>query len=196
MTLPDNYTVLEMEAWRHQQRKQLIESRIAVGGYQRKIWQQEIIDKLHHFLKDMKPSTIAFYWPFKGEIDCRELISELLQQGWQAVLPAVIKENSPLEFRQWTPETPMIPGVWKIPVPQSRTILTPEVILIPLVGFDESDYRLGYGGGYYDRTIAEIETSPIIIGLGFELSRLATIYPQSHDIAMDVILTEAMHKIT
>ena len=191
MTLVDNDTPRELETWRQQQREQLIARRIAVGGYQRKLWQQAIILKLHHILKDMEPSTLAFYWPFKGEIDCRGLIAELLQQGWQAALPAVIKENSPLEFRLWTPETSMISGVWKIPVPQTRMIVEPKVMLIPLVGFDDDHYRLGYGGGYYDRTLAEIKSSPMKIGLGFEQARLTTIYPQRYDIAMDVILTEA-----
>lgn len=190
MTLPDNDKPLEIKAWRHQRREQLIEKRIAVGGYQRKLWQHEVLLKLHDMLKDMEPGIIAFYWPFKGEIDCREMIADMLQQGWQAALPAVTKVGSPLEFRQWTPESPMIPGVWKIPVPQARTIVVPNVMLIPLVGFDECHYRLGYGGGYYDRTIAEIESSPLKIGLGFEQTRLKTIYPQSYDIAMDVILTE------
>jgi len=111
MTLPDNYTQLEMKTWRQRQRQQLIEKRIAVGGYQRKLWQQEILFKLNDILKDMEPGIIAFYWPFKGEIDCRELITDMLQQGWQAALPAVINVRSPLEFRQWTPEMPLIPGV-------------------------------------------------------------------------------------
>ena len=75
-------------------------------------------------------------------------------------------------------------------MPQSRTIVVPNVILIPLVGFDECHYRLGYGGGYYDRTIIEIEPLPMKIGIGFEQARLTTIYPQSYDIAMDIILTE------
>lgn len=195
MTLTDNYTPLEIKTWRHQQREQLIGSRIAVGGYQRKIWQQEILLKLHDVLKDMEPGIIAFYWPFKGEIDCRELISDMLQQGWLAALPAVTKLNYPLEFRQWTPETPLISGVWKIPVPQSRTIVMPDVMLIPLVGFDENQYRLGYGGGYYDRTVIDLKPSPIKIGIGFEQARLETIYPQSHDIAMDIILTETTTNI-
>jgi 5-formyltetrahydrofolate cyclo-ligase len=190
MTLTETYTPLEIKTWRHHQREQLIESRIAVGGYERKIWQQEILLKLQDVLKDMEPGIIAFYWPFKGEIDCRELISDMLQQGWLAALPAVTKLNSPLEFRQWTPETPLIPGVWKIPVPQSRTIVIPNVMLIPLVGFDEHHYRLGYGGGYYDRTVIDLQPSPIKIGIGFEQARLETIYPQNHDIAMDIILTE------
>ncbi|MDO7596126.1 MAG: 5-formyltetrahydrofolate cyclo-ligase [Pseudomonadota bacterium] len=167
MSLTETYnTPLEIKTWRHQQREQLIESRIAVGGFQRKIWQQEILLKLHDVLKDMELGIIAFYWPFKGEIDCRELISDMLQQGWLAALPAVTKLNSPLEFRQWTPETALIPGVWEIPVPQSRTIVMPDLMLIPLLGFDGYQYRRGYGGGYYDRTVIDLQPSPIKIGMG------------------------------
>lgn len=194
MTLSDNYTALQLKTWRYQQRERLIEKRIAVGGQQRKLWQQEILVHLRDILNGMPPGIIAFYWPFKGEIDCRELITDLLQQGWQAALPAVTKAASPLEFRQWTHETPLIPGVWKIPVPQARTIVIPNVLLIPLVGFDSDLYRLGYGGGYYDRTLAQIEPAPIKIGLGFEQSRLTSIYPQTYDIAMDIILTDMSSK--
>tara|TARA_R110002049_G_scaffold181973_3_gene349425 strand:- start:955 stop:1596 length:642 start_codon:yes stop_codon:yes gene_type:complete len=196
MTLNDNYTPSQIKTWRTQQREQLIERRIAVGGYQRKLWQHEILLKLQDFLKGIEPGTIAFYWPFKGEVDCRNLIIEMLQQGWQAALPAVTKTSFPLEFRQWTPETPMIPGVWKIPVPKSRTIVTPKVMLIPLVGFDDCQYRLGYGGGYYDRSLIDIEPSPIKIGLGFELARLDTIYPQDYDIPMNIIFTETTSDVT
>lgn len=191
MTLSNNSTPQAIKDWRHQQREQLIGNRIAVGGYQRKLWQQEVLLKLHNVLKDIEPGIIGFYWPFKGEIDCRDLITQMLQQGWQAGLPAVTKTQSAMEFRQWTPETPLIPGVWKIPVPQARKLVTPNVLLIPLVGFDKQRYRLGYGGGYYDRTVIEIQPSPLKIGIGFEQARLETIYPQQYDIAMDIILTEA-----
>lgn len=195
MTLSANETPQHVKDWRRQQREQLIGNRIAVGGYQRKLWQQQVLLKLHDILKDIEPGIVAFYWPFKGEIDCRELITEMLQHGWQAALPAVTKAGTAMEFRQWTPETPLIPGVWKIPVPKARTLVTPSVLLIPLVGFDKDRYRLGYGGGYYDRTVIEIQPSPLKIGIGFEQARLETIYPQHYDIPMDIILTEISTEI-
>jgi 5,10-methenyltetrahydrofolate synthetase len=75
-------------------------------------------------------------------------------------------------------------------VPEKREIVTPSVVLAPVVGFDRDCYRLGYGGGYFDRTLAALSQKPLAIGVGFELQELETIYPQSFDVPMDLIVTE------
>jgi 5-formyltetrahydrofolate cyclo-ligase len=118
------------------------------------------------------------------------LIGRWLKQGAQAALPAVLAPRTALEFRRWQPGDETQPGVYKIPVPKQRHVVVPDVLLVPLVGFDPAGYRLGYGGGYYDRTLAALPAKPLVIGIGFELSRLETIYPQPHDIPMSVIVTE------
>jgi 5-formyltetrahydrofolate cyclo-ligase len=82
-------------------------------------------------------------------------------------------------------------GVWDIPVPSNRNPVQPTVLLVPLLGFDTAGYRLGHGGGYYDRTLATVAQKPLTIGIGYELGRLQTIYPQPHDIPMDAIVTES-----
>jgi len=85
----------------------------------------------------------------------------------------------------------MRPGIWDIPVPDEGDWVRPEVLLVPLLGFDLQGYRLGYGGGYYDRTLAAAMPSPpLAIGIGFEIGRLETIHPQPHDVPMDLIVTE------
>ena len=81
--------------------------------------------------------------------------------------------------------------LWKIPVPREREVLRPDALIVPLVGFDEERYRLGYGGDYYDRTLAVLAPRPYCIGLGFESGRLRSVFPQPHDTRMDVIVTEA-----
>jgi 5-formyltetrahydrofolate cyclo-ligase len=81
-------------------------------------------------------------------------------------------------------------GLWDIPIPAERDPVVPDALIIPLVGFDGAGYRLGYGGGYYDRTLAAAPRRPFCIGLGYDEMRLATIYPQPHDIPMDVIVTD------
>lgn len=189
-TQSDESLALQIKNWRQWQRKKVITDRIAISSYHRKLWQKTILLKLQDYLSQIEPGIIGFYWPFKGEIDCRGLMTEMLKTGWKAALPAVNEVASPLEFRQWTPDTTLIAGFWKIPVPELRQIVMPTVLVIPLVGFDKDHYRLGYGGGYYDRTIADMQPRPINIGVGFEQARLTTIYPQNHDIAMDVIVTE------
>ena len=103
----------------------------------------------------------------------------------------MIEKRQPLEFRAWRPGAPLERGVWNIPVPAERQVVRPTALLVPLVGFDGQGYRLGYGGGYYDRTLAGISPTPLAIGVGYEFQRLASIHPQAHDIALDAIVTEA-----
>lgn len=85
----------------------------------------------------------------------------------------------------------MTKGVFDLPVPDGTMVVQPQALLIPPVAFDTRGYRLGYGGGYFDRTLASMTPQPLKIGVAFELSRIATIYPQCHDVAMDFIVTEA-----
>ncbi len=106
-------------------------------------------------------------------------------------LPAVVDKKGPLEYRAWRPGEALVDGVWNIPIPEVRNVVVPQAVLAPLVGFDRQCYRLGYGGGYFDRTLAAISPRPLAIGVGYEMSQIETIFPQSFDIPMDVIVTEA-----
>jgi 5,10-methenyltetrahydrofolate synthetase len=102
----------------------------------------------------------------------------------------VVSRNQPLVFRPWRPGTRLERGVWNIPVPADGPEVVPDVVIAPIVGFDVDRYRLGYGGGYYDRTLATIPTKPSVIGVGYVQAALETIHPQPHDVPMDVIVTE------
>jgi 5-formyltetrahydrofolate cyclo-ligase len=87
-------------------------------------------------------------------------------------------------------------GPWNIPIPKQRDVLTLDAVIVPLVGFDARGYRLGYGGGYFDRTLAAAARRPLAIGLGYADSQLPTIYPQPHDIPMNLIVTDrAVHHV-
>ena len=110
-------------------------------------------------------------------------------RGMRVALPVVVAKGMPLVFREWHPRAHLEPGVWNIPVPADGEEVTPTVVIAPLVGFDDDAYRLGYGGGFFDRTLAALCPRPLIIGVGHSLGRLATIYPQPHDIPMDWIVT-------
>ena len=107
-----------------------------------------------------------------------------------AALPVVVAKNAPIEFWQWQPDTLLQRGFWNIPVPAERRLVHPDALLIPLVGYDAAGFRLGYGGGYYDRTLAVAAPRPFCIGVGYDDAEIATIYPQPHDIPMDFIVTE------
>ncbi len=111
--------------------------------------------------------------------------------GGRAALPVVAGRGRPLAFCEWRPGCAMREGPLGIPYPANGSEARPELLLIPLLGFDALGYRLGYGGGYYDRTLAAADPKPRTIGVGLELGRLATIHPQEHDVPMDCIVTEA-----
>jgi 5-formyltetrahydrofolate cyclo-ligase len=145
---------------------------------------------LRQHVPEFAGACIGFCWPYKGEIDFRHFIRSAVEDGAEAALPVVVERAQPLEFWSWRPHIKMQRGVWNIPIPADRRPVRPTVLLVPLVGFDEGGYRLGYGGGYFDRTLAAATPKPLTIGVGYELGRLPTIHPQRHDIPMDAIVTE------
>jgi len=137
--------------------------------------------------------TLAFCWPHQGEFDARPLVLRLLKSGWSACLPVVVAEAAPLAFRPWTPQVPLAPDRYGIPTPTAGDFVVPDVLLIPLVAVDERNYRIGYGGGFFDRTLAALAEGgrrATAIGVGFELARVADTLPGPHDIALDLVVTE------
>ena len=134
--------------------------------------------------------VLGFYWPIRGELDLRPVARGHVEAGGAAALPVVVAKNAPIEFWQWEPGAAMQRGFWNIPVPAERRVVAPDALLIPLVGYDAAGYRLGYGGGYYDRTLAALSPRPFCIGVAYDDSQLETIHPQPHDIPMNIIVTE------
>lgn len=106
-------------------------------------------------------------------------------------MPVVVTPHAPLEFRVWWPGVPMRAGAFGIPFPVDTEVVSLNAALIPVNGFDAEGYRLGNGGGYFDRTLADYPVKPVSIGLGYELARLDTIHPQPHDVPLDFVVTEA-----
>ena len=133
---------------------------------------------------------VAAYWPIAGEIDPLPYLRATLAAGGGAALPVVLKRAQPLIFRVWTPETPMSHRALGLAHPAEGAPVTPDALLIPLVGFGPAGHRLGFGGGYYDRTLPTLNSRPLAIGLGFEAGRLKAFQPEPHDQRMDVIITE------
>jgi 5-formyltetrahydrofolate cyclo-ligase len=179
-----------VKAWRHTERERLIALRQDLPATERRGWADRIEAELRGLLAE-RPGILGVYWPFRAEFDPRPLIDGAVAAGRRVALPVVVDKKGPLEYRAWRPGEPLVDGVWNIPVPETREIVTPAIVLAPLVGFDEACYRLGYGGGYFDRTLAALSLRPLAIGVGFEAQLLETIYPQSFDVPMDLIVTEA-----
>jgi 5,10-methenyltetrahydrofolate synthetase len=137
---------------------------------------------------------LGFCWPHQGEFDARPLVARLLAGGWTACLPVVVAEEAPLAFRPWTPDTPLAPDRYGIPMPSAGDFVRPELLLIPLVAIDPRNYRIGYGGGFFDRTLAALAAAgrrATAIGVGFDLARVADTLPGPHDIALDFVVTES-----
>ncbi len=140
---------------------------------------------------DVRGLTISAYWPFRGEPDFRSLMARVRERGGRTALPVCIKRAAPMSFRIWAQGDPLERGVWNIPIPaETAEIVIPDIVIAPLVGFDAEKYRLGYGGGYFDRTLAALAQKPKVIGAGYAAALMPTIYPQPYDIPMDVIVTE------
>lgn len=179
------------KSWRDALRASLRKQRMSIPANMRRAMQTKVAETIEELIGDLTAECVGFYWPFGGEVDLRPMIDRHVRQGGRAALPVVIKARQPLEFWAWRPDAPMRPGVWNIPIPAQRSPVEPTLLLVPLLGFDRAGYRLGYGGGYYDRTLAAMRRRPLVLGVGFDLARIATIRPLPHDIPMDVIVTES-----
>src|SRR5690625_2691371 len=177
--------------WRKAERARLIKARLAIPGEERRAASQKIAARLLEEIDISSGLVVSAYWPFRGEPDLRDFMKEVVAGGGQMALPVVVEKSRPLVFRSWRPKDPLERGVWNIPVPaEGAAVVTPDVVISPVIGFDTRCYRLGYGGGYYDRTLAALPQKPQVIGVSFSLASIPTIFPLPHDIPMDCIITE------
>jgi len=164
--------------------------RAAVTATQYREWNETITGLLLEGFPILQRMAVGFYWPYRGEVDPRFTIHRLREEGARVALPVVVQKSAPLQFREWWPGVRTSLGALNLPVPEGTDVMKPEALLIPPLGFDDRGYRLGYGGGYFDRTLAVMAPEPLKIGLAFDLSRIPTIKPQPHDVPMDFVVTE------
>ena len=144
-------------------------------------------------LEISKSQVIAGYISVGAELDITELLRVLREEGYQVCLPVVLDSSQLLQFRQWTPETPLIKDSADIPSPgPEASILIPDVLLIPLLAFDEQGNRLGQGMGTYDKTLAALSArKPILtIGMAYDIQKISHVPTHSTDYPMDRIITE------
>lgn len=180
----------EAKTWRNEQRARLVALRLSYSEEARAAWTQRIMQRLEPVALAAE-GPISVYWPFRGEPDLRLMMRRLVAAGKQVALPAVVRPRWPLEFRPWKPRCEMELGVWNIPIPKTNERITPKLLLAPVIGFDSHGYRLGYGGGFYDRTLAALTGPRQVIGVGFDCAEIPSIGPHSLDIPMDRIVTES-----
>lgn len=195
MSTPHPDDAAAIPQWRSGERKRLRAARLDLTADQRALAAQAIATELDRLigerLGDPTGHVISGYWPIKSEPSLLFWMEALHARGALVALPVVEVPSAPLVFRAWHPGARMERGYWNIPVPAADAVrLTPEFALAPLVGWDPAGYRLGYGGGYFDRTLAALTPRPYVIGVGLHASRIPTIVPQAHDIRLDCIVTE------
>lgn len=179
----------DVARWRKAERARLIALRGALPAEQRALRTAAITRKLGEMLAGASGEIVSVYWPIRAEPDLRPWMREACLRGLRIALPVAVELGQPMTFREWRPESAMARGLWRIPFPADGPEVSPTTVLAPLVGFDSACYRLGYGGGFFDRTLAAMAGKPRVIGVGYPELRISTIFPQNHDIPMDWIVT-------
>ena len=181
----------DLAAWRRGERERLIAARLAIPAAERAALGERLAAHLEAAIGDPAGLVVSAYWPFRGEPDLKPLLARLAAGGARTALPVVVAKAQPLIFRAWKSGDPIERGVWNIPVPAEGGEVVPDVVIAPVVGFDPLCFRLGYGGGFFDRTLAALRPfAPRLLGVGFAMQAIPTIRPQLHDIPMDVVVTE------
>jgi len=185
----------EKSSWR----RHLVDQRQNMGDHEgRSDWLQRV---LRVWLVERTDTVIGAYWPIKGEFDVLPALFRWQEAGREgdAVeapiqrrigLPVMNKTDKTLQFHAWYPDCPMEPDAYGIPKPKGTEVLVPTLLFIPCVGYGPGGYRLGYGGGFYDRTLAQLNPRPFTVGLGFANAFLPDLEPEPHDIPLDAILNE------
>jgi len=173
---------------------------------------ERLPERLLACLEHLAPRCLAFYWPINDEVDLRGIIAQWLASSAQqnalekagqpgqagsaphfqrmAALPVIRTKDAPMVFHRWCADMPMQEGAFRIPVPAQIEVLVPDLLLVPCVGFDRHCYRLGYGGGFYDRTLAALSPRPATLGIALSCTAVDALPVEAHDIPLDGILTE------
>lgn len=170
-------------------RKALLAARCALDPAQKAGWDAAIVARVLAWWRAHRSPALGVYWPLRGEPDLGAAYAELAQAGVRLALPVVTARDAPLAFTAWTPGEPMLKDGMGVAVPATlRPVPRPAALLVPCLGFNAQGYRLGYGGGYYDRTLAQAPR-PLTLGVAYAFSA-AAFATEPHDVALDAIVTE------
>ncbi len=156
---------------------------------------------LRVWLVDRPDVVIGAYWPIKGEFDPLPALFRWQEAGMEADalnarqkrrigLPVINKIDRTLSFYTWYPGCPMEEDAYGIPKPKDTELIQPTLLFVPCVGYGPGGYRLGYGGGFYDRTLAQLQPRPFTAWLGYTHGFLSDLEPEPHDVPLDAILND------
>jgi len=180
----------DLKAWRSAERKRLISARAALPAATLEAWRQRIDRYLELSFPGLAKGRLAFCWPIKGEYDARHFARTLRDKGALTALPVVVAPRTPLAFREWHPGVELAHGPLDIPYPVNSSEVTPDGVLLPMNGWDQQGYRLGYGGGFFDRTLAALSPRPATVGVSFTHGFLPFLRASPDDLPLDALLTE------
>lgn len=179
-----------LKQWRAAERARLVAAREAIDRAALDDLRRRIDTHLERSFPGLATGVLALCWPIRGEYDARHFARTLRARGALTALPVVVAPRQPLAFREWHPGVPLATGALGIAYPVGSRELRPDHVLLPMNGWDAAGYRLGYGAGYFDRTLAGLAPRPAVIGVAYERARLDTIHPQPWDIPVDYVVTE------
>jgi 5,10-methenyltetrahydrofolate synthetase len=179
-----------LSVWRRTQRERLIAARLALDKAKLAALRRNIDRHIERAFPGLAGARLGLCWPILNEYDARHLARRLRARGTVTALPVVVAPRRPLLFRLWQPGVALARGALDIPYPVDSPEVRPQAVLLPVNGWDAEGYRLGYGGGYFDRTLAALAPRPVVIGVGYESARIDTIRPRSWDQPLDYLVTE------
>lgn len=171
-------------------RTRLLAHRQAIAVEVREQWNASIRRGVLAWWEDNPVQTLGVFWPIRGEPDLRAAYEDLVARNVRLALPIVTGKDAPLEFVSWKPGDPMEKDAFGVSVPLARMTASPDALLVPCVGFNANCFRIGYGGGMFDRTL-EASPRPVTIGVGYACG-LVDFEADPHDVALDAVLTESV----
>lgn len=149
--------------------------------------------QLESLIRRTRVSCVALYAPLNDELDVFQAARGITEMECGICLPVIQKAAKKLQFCRWRPDDTLVEGRFGIREPEERELLHPDLVAVPMVAFDRRGTRLGFGGGYYDRTLAAMRPRPVIVGLAFSTSEVEHIPCEDHDVPMDHIVTDREH---
>ena len=177
-------------------RQALIEKRLNMPNRLERAEQLQQV--LRFWLTEREDTVIGAYWPIKGEFDPLPALHRWKEDGAlmdepklrRIGLPVINKQHKTLTFHAWYPGCEMEEDAYGIPKPKDTELIVPTLLFVPCVGYGPGGYRLGYGGGFYDRTLASLQPRPVTVGLGYTVGYLDDFEPEAHDQPLDAILND------
>jgi 5-formyltetrahydrofolate cyclo-ligase len=182
---------LDIEETKAALRRQAHATRAALSDEDRAEAANAVAEHFFEHVAYEPDQVIAGYWRIRDELDCQPILIRLMDGGQRVVLPVVAGDEAPLELRVWEADAPLYEAGFGTLAPSDLAPrAVPDLVLMPLLGFDSAGTRLGYGGGYYDRTLAILPKKPMLVGLAFAAQELDHIPRALHDVPLDAIITE------